>query len=92
MNMESDPLATSSVRTQLSDRIRTLLHHARTGACADVDFTDARRVLECLPLTQAQFATATNRLANAHTYLQTGERGAALFELRLLLRSLQTLG
>jgi hypothetical protein len=46
-------------------------------------------VLEALPLTTAEFATARNRLENARSYLEAGERGAARYELRLLRRSLE---
>lgn len=47
-----------------------------------------RRSLEALPLDSTEFALAVKRLANARHYLQTGENGAARYELRLLRRSL----
>jgi hypothetical protein len=45
-------------------------------------------LLQALPLDTTEFALAVNRLANARHYLESGEYGAARFELRLLRRSL----
>jgi hypothetical protein len=52
-------------------------------------FHEAHEALEALPLTTAEFATARNRLNNARSYLEAGEPGAALYEFRLLWRSLE---
>jgi hypothetical protein len=81
-------LPTLAVEAFARELIRTLLHRATVCRCSPADFHQARQALECLPLNRDEFATATNRLANAHSYLDRGERGAALFELRLLSRSL----
>jgi hypothetical protein len=48
----------------------------------------ARRALEALPLATEEAAVMRNRLANARSYLEAGERGAASYELRLLACSL----
>lgn len=85
-----DLLLVDSIRTYAQRLIRNLLERARIGGSADTEFNYARMTLERLPLTSAEFATAINRLANARTYLHAGEKGAALFELRLLFRSLET--
>jgi hypothetical protein len=53
-----------------------------------VCFERLRLLLECLPLDSTEFALAVKRLANARHYLQTGEFGAARYELRLLRGSL----
>jgi hypothetical protein len=53
------------------------------------DFEQMRQLLETLPLPSAEFSLAVNRLANAQHYLGAGEDGAARYELRLLLRSLE---
>jgi hypothetical protein len=45
-------------------------------------------LLKALPLDTTEFALAVNRLVNARRYLESGEHGAARFELRLLRRSL----
>src|SRR5262245_16991170 len=47
-----------------------------------------RKALEALPLATDEAAVMRNRLANAQSYLEAGERGAARYELRLLSRSL----
>src|SRR4029077_2092075 len=90
MNNQLDRLLAGSIWTQGSERICALLDHAQAGGFADADFNEARLALECLPLSTDEFATAINRLANARSYLQAGERGAARFELLQLLRSLET--
>jgi hypothetical protein len=59
------------------------------AGCPTAEFQEAHEVLEALPLTTAEFATARNRLNNARSYLEAGERGAARYELRLLRRSLE---
>jgi hypothetical protein len=48
----------------------------------------ARKALEALPLATEEAAVLRNRLANAQSYLDAGERGAARYELRLLACSL----
>jgi hypothetical protein len=57
--------------------------------CPTAGFREAHEALETLPLTVAEYATARNRLTNARSYREAGERGAALYELRLLWRSLK---
>jgi hypothetical protein len=71
-------------------RIARLLDLATLGATREEDFEGARLALEALPLGTGDFGTASNRLANARAYLETGEWGAACFELRLLLRGLES--
>jgi hypothetical protein len=48
----------------------------------------ARQALEALPLATEEATVLRNRLANAQSYLEAGERGAARYELRLLACSL----
>jgi hypothetical protein len=52
-------------------------------------FERLRLLLEALPLETTEFGLAVNRLANARHYLNSGEFGAARYELRLLWRSLE---
>ena len=44
-------------------------------------------LLEAMPLTTGEFALATSRLDNARRYFQSGESGAAHYELNLLLHN-----
>jgi hypothetical protein len=84
-----------SLHDSLADMVR---HHVqrclRSVIASHVDdetvaeFQQAHLALECLPLATAEYALARNRLENARHYLWTGEPGAALYELRLLLRGL----
>ncbi|MGA2033481.1 MAG: hypothetical protein ABSG68_14595 [Thermoguttaceae bacterium] len=52
----------------------------------------ARTILAALPLTTAEYATATNRLVSAELYAAQAELGAAKFELTQLTRKLTALG
>ena len=88
MNGPANGLSADAIRTRAKDLIQALLDRVQSGECPDTEFTEARVGLECLPLTRDEFATATNRLANARSYLRDGECGAARFELRMLLHSL----
>ena len=45
-------------------------------------------LLESLPLSTSEFGLATTRLNNARRYLESSERGAARYELRLLIGGL----
>jgi hypothetical protein len=79
---------TESLRVQLCRTLEYLLTQAASDGDPDAGFEQARQVLEALPLATAEFSVARNRLANGRRYLQSGECGAARFELRLLLQSL----
>ena len=56
-------------------------------ACEDA-FAEVWMILDALPLDTDDFALAGNRLRNATRYLESGERGAACYELKLLSRNL----
>jgi hypothetical protein len=80
----------------ISESLCTLLRQAHDGLARQawheeepvIDLGPIRELLEALPLGSADFGLAVNRLVNAQHYLHAGERGAARYELRLLLRSL----
>lgn len=76
------------IRAHASQSLNRLIERASGAGGLAAEFQEAHEALEALPLTTAQFATARNRLESARSYLDTGERGAALYELRLLRRSL----
>jgi hypothetical protein len=78
-----------SIRALLCEGLDQLLGE-RSRQEVPVAFLDQLRLLlEALPLDSTEFSLAWNRLANARHYLESGERGAARFELRLLRRSLE---
>ena len=77
-----------AIRCQLGDCLRGIV----VGKCRDEanlnDLADAARLLEALPMGSSEFAVASNRLSNARRYLDSGERGAAHYEIQLLMRSM----
>jgi hypothetical protein len=89
-------LAMSVVLDPLPERLRStvrrlewLAAHVRSGLADPADFRQAQVGLALLPLSTAEFDLAANRLENARYYLLAGEQGAAGYELRLLIGSLQ---
>ena len=65
-----------------------LIDQASSGTPPAESWDVARKALEALPLATEEAAVMRNRLANAQSYLEAGERGAARYELRLLACSL----
>jgi hypothetical protein len=82
-----DPLKERLQRTV--DCLDRLAARVRSGKARVADFRQARAALAWLPLSAAEFALAVSRLENARHYLLAGEQGAAGYELRLLIGSLQ---
>jgi hypothetical protein len=88
MALNSEFSNVDPIRALLCDRLDEL--QGRSGDEPSIAwFERLRLLLEALPLDTAQFGLALNRLANAHHYLESGEWGAAWYELRLLRRSLE---
>ena len=89
MALNADFSITDSRRTLLweglDEELGQPLGHKTPLAC----FERLRLLLEALPLDSTEFALAVNRLTNARHYLETGEHGAARYELHLLRRSLK---
>ena len=54
-----------------------------------VQLGSLRQLLEQVLIGQADFGLATNRISNAMRYLNSGERGAAQYEIRLLINDLR---
>ena len=77
--------AAEALREGLDELLGQLSDHKPTVA----RFERLRLLLGALPLDTPEFGLAVNRLANARHYLESGEFGAALYELRLLRRSLE---
>ena len=51
---------------------------------------EVQALLEALPLSSGAFCRVSNHLKNAERYLQSHERGAAAYELRMLARAVRT--
>jgi hypothetical protein len=79
----------ASLQVRFQEAIDSLLRQVTRDADRSAALAQARAVLETLPLTTEEFGLAVNRLANAQRYFQSGERGAAWYELRLLRRSFE---
>jgi hypothetical protein len=80
---------TESLQAPLCAGLDELLEQAWDSKAPVARLEPLRLLLEALPLETTEFGRAVNRLANARHYLEAGERGAALYELRLLRRSLE---
>jgi hypothetical protein len=78
-----------SIPVPIEANLHRLLELVSRKPDFSASFAQARALLETLPLSTEDFGVACNRLANAQRYLESGERGAACFELRLLLKHLQ---
>jgi hypothetical protein len=76
------------VRDQLVKCLKPLIGQEKVAGVWKDLLTEAALLLESLPLTTSEFALATNRLNNARRYLQSNERGAARYELWLLIGGL----
>src|SRR5262245_35872833 len=76
--------AIESLINALSVAIRKLHHKIATA----VDLQELCLRLETLPLSTDEFTAAKNRLRNANRYMNSGEYGAANWELRTLRLSL----
>jgi hypothetical protein len=76
-------------RFELLGVLDRLLAAVERGPGRVTDLEQVRPLLEALPLTRTEFSLAVNRLANVRRYLESGECGAARYELRLLRKSLE---
>ena len=80
---------TDAVRAVLRDVLDEFLAEPFGQVDPVASSEQALLLLQALPLDSAEFGLAINRLANARHYLESGEYGAARFELRLLRQSLE---
>jgi hypothetical protein len=77
-----------AIHSQLANCLRGIaVGRARDDANAS-ELAEATHLLEALPLSTGEFAVASNRLSNARRYLDAGERGAAHYEVQLLMRGM----
>jgi hypothetical protein len=74
---------------ELCRELRQLRRLISREGMLDERFGRVRDLLAALPLPSDEYAVAINRLANAERYLSSSERGAANYELQLLLGSLR---
>jgi hypothetical protein len=88
MTQHQHARGTGSIRVSLCQTLEGLLEQIAGDSALVVGFEDVRQLLEALPMASEEFGLAINRLANARHYLQSGEHGAARYELRLLRRTL----
>jgi hypothetical protein len=78
-----------TIRQELLQTIEHLLQCLHRESAVLDDLQEVRDLLDSLPLASDEYATAFNRLRNAHRYLVSQERGAARYELQLLAGSLR---
>jgi hypothetical protein len=77
-----------TIRGELSQAIEHLMRCLNQDADVLEGMQEVRGLLDSLPLSTDEYGTASNRLRNAYRYLVSQERGAAKYELRLLVGSL----
>ena len=86
---EQDRVASAEeVRDRLVEYLKPLIEQEKVADVWKDLLTRAALLLESLPLTTSEFSVAMNRLNNARRYLESDERGAARYELRLLIGGL----
>ena len=68
--------------------LRQLVGQETESRALTGELPEASALLESLPLSTTEFGVATNRLHSVFRYLESGECGAARYELRLLTRGL----
>jgi hypothetical protein len=56
----------------------------------DGELGEVQALLEALPLSSGDFCRVSNNLKNAQRYLQSQERGAAAYELRMIAGAVRT--
>lgn len=78
----------ASVFQPVLNSLVRLTKMVRCGQDAGGELDEMQVLLETLPLSIDDFATACNRLRNAQRYLQARERGAARWELNTLRQQL----
>ena len=79
---------TEEIREVLIFAVDELIKGISEAKVSDGEFAAARLAIEALPLTTDEFCVTINRLKNAQRYLDSGERGAASYELKMLSRRL----
>lgn len=84
--ISSEKLSTGNIVTQLSIYIGRLNHqlNSATRTYFDKSWARARATLDAMPLGTDRYDVAVARLNNCLRYAQSGETGAAKYELRLL--------
>ena len=68
--------------------VESLIRVVSRNAESDDGFDRVKALLESLPLSTHEFAVAASRLVNARRYVVADERGAAAYELKLLIGGL----
>ncbi len=85
---EATASAIGGAREAVGRGVEKLLRHAEANGIVAVQWDELKTLLEALPLATATFALAARRLGNARRYIESGELGAAKFELRMMLGGL----
>jgi hypothetical protein len=69
--------------------VLALAEHVKRGAL-EGELGEVQALLEALPLSSDDFCRVSNNLKNAERYLESQERGAAAYELRLIAGTVRT--
>ena len=86
----------TSVEVSVADRssiakkkLSQVYEAIREQKATPVDFEELHTILQALPLKTTEMASVKCRMGNAERYFEMGEKGAAAFELLLVLRGLE---
>jgi hypothetical protein len=72
------------LRVHFTQSLAEVLLQSHRGLILEDAWDQIRDALQAMPLGTDQFAVALHRLNNVRCYLEEGEHGAALYEVRLL--------
>ena len=89
MEVSDGKHVTKPPSAHVTECICLALKRCRAAPFAIADLDRALLAVNSLDLPTDEYALARSRLLKARRYLQCGERGAAKFELSLVLRSLK---
>lgn len=87
---ENSVVLPGEVRNLLVQCLSSLINEGTEADLWEWQLTEAAMLFESLPLGTSEFGLAMNRLNNARRYLESNERGAARYELQLLVAGLTT--
>jgi hypothetical protein len=88
-NQTSSTATPDTIRQLLLETVEAVLRKMALGQDVLVELLDIGQPLDSLPLATDEYGLASNRLRNAQRYLLSKERGAARYELQLLVASLR---
>lgn len=88
-SQEFSKATSDDIRDEVCRCLDQWIRAVHRGRCTLDKLPDLRDLIDALPLSSGDYCTAVNRISNAKRYLESNERGAARYELKLLDSSLR---